>query len=101
MLSKLSRAGRLSRRVVAVLRSEGPAGVKSRVDRRLAFRRRVTNGLREAPPLVTVETDLSTPLWPGDGTLLRLSGWCFHPAKKVARLTALVGGGEHPVRSHG
>lgn len=54
----------------------------------------------EAVLRVSLDSDLSKPFLVGDGTLLSLYGWCYHPETRIERMQILLAGKAFPVLSH-
>lgn len=47
-----------------------------------------------------IEQNLNEPFIVGKGSVLYLSGWCYHPRRPIKRLSVLVDGAAHPVINH-
>ncbi|HEY9283751.1 MAG TPA: glycosyltransferase [Pyrinomonadaceae bacterium] len=47
-----------------------------------------------------IDADLSEPFAVGRGNLFHLSGWCYHPRKRIKKLSVLVDGAAHHVVNH-
>ncbi|MGO9607165.1 MAG: glycosyltransferase [Candidatus Binataceae bacterium] len=48
-----------------------------------------------------LDTDISRPFTIGNGNVLYLAGWCFHPHRRIRRLYLLVDGVSHRIDNYG
>ena len=68
----------------------------------LAQQLRQLRGWRHDQDLIAgLDTPLPATLPVGEGTVLVLNGWCFHPASPVARLELVVNGTAYPAAAAG
>ena len=99
MFVRASNCLRLVRRAMQVWKHQGTAALVSRVRRRLDRRRAdvtASLGLQMA-----IDQEFADPIQVGGGTLIHISGWCFHPHARIRRLSLLVGELEHPITLSG
>ena len=55
----------------------------------------------DSPLHYSLDTDLSRPFTVGNGNVLYLAGWCFHPYRRIRRLYLLVDGVPHRIHNYG
>ncbi len=87
------------RRAVQVGKEQGWRALAAKV------RRRARGECSDAAAGLALQAAFDQPLpeviQVGNGTIMHLSGWCFHPYARIRRLSVLLGDREYPIAMHG